>query len=273
MYDCIIIGSGPAGLSAAITLRSRKNSVAVISNDRRASGLYKAARVDNYPGLPGVSGAHLSDVFYKHAVSAGAEIIDGRVTSCVRGKNGFAVSYGQNTAEAKSLILAVGALQTAALPGEAEFLGKGVSYCATCDGMLYRKRKVVIASYSAVFDEEIAYLREIGCDVVAVTESKDVVIRGEIKVTSCEIAGAEYECDCVFILRKTVAPSAMLPKIETAGGYIKVDSAMKTNIDGVFAAGDCTGDPKQISKAVGDGQKAAFSAMTYIMTNRKPEGN
>jgi len=139
--------------------------------------------------------------------------------------------------------------------------------------MLYRNRKVVIASYSAVFDEEIAYLREIGCDVVAVTDSKDVIIRGENKVTSCVIDGTEYSCDCVFILRKTVAPAAMFPKIETAGGYIKVDSAMETNIDGVFAAGDCTGEPKQISKAVGDGQKAAFSAMAYILPNRNTEGN
>ncbi|NLB29177.1 MAG: FAD-dependent oxidoreductase, partial [Clostridiales bacterium] len=200
MRNIIIIGSGPAGLSAAITARSRGQTVCVISNDASGSGLYKAPAVDNYPGLPGISGAELSAKLRDHALETGAEIITGRVTSALKTKSGVSVAYGNDMLAGKALILAPGVIQTSVFPGEAELLGRGVSYCATCDGMLYRGKKVVVLSLSPEAPEEAEYLRSIGCDVEELTP-KNVVINGADKRESITADGRDIACDAVFVLR------------------------------------------------------------------------
>jgi thioredoxin reductase (NADPH) len=263
MYDILIIGSGPAGLSAAITARARGKSVAVISNSAAESGLYRAPLIANYPGLPGISGAELSDRLVSHAREAGAGIITGRVTSVLPLKDGLSAGWGDEFASGRALILALGAVQTSVFPGEAELLGRGVSYCATCDGMLYRRKKIVVVPLAPDAGAETEYLRSIGCLVTEVAAG-DIEILGGDKVVAVSAGGEVIPCDGVFILRETIAPSALLPGLETRGGYIKTDEALSASVRGVFAAGDCTGGVKQIAKAAGEGQRAAFSAISYI---------
>lgn len=263
MSDIIIIGSGPAGLSAAITARSREKSVTVISNDASGSGLYRAPVIDNYPGLPGISGAELIERLTEQALSAGAELIKGRVTSALKSKSGISAAYGNEMATGKALILTLGIIQTSVFPGESELLGRGVSYCATCDGMLYRGRRVVVLALSPEAREETEYLRSIGCDVTEL-QPKNVTVNGGAKLEGITADGEEIACDAVFILRKSVSPSSLLPGLETENGHISVTPGYKTSIEGVFAAGDCVGRPYQIAKAVGEGQLAAFSAIEFI---------
>jgi thioredoxin reductase (NADPH) len=263
MEDIIIVGSGPAGLSAAITGRMRGKSVAVISNSRADSGLWKAAEIGNYPGLPGISGAELSDKLFSHAQSMGAALLTGRVTTILNMGKEISVGYGAEFISGKCLILATGIVQASVFPGETALLGSGVSYCATCDGMLYRGKKVCVVCLSPDAEEEADFLASIGCEVTRL-KTKNIVVNGEGKVSSITADGITIPCDGVFILRQTIAPGTLLPGLETEKGHIKVDKSMKTNIPGVFAAGDCTGTPYQVAKAAGEGQIAVLSAADYL---------
>jgi thioredoxin reductase (NADPH) len=262
MFDIIIVGGGPAGLSAAITARQRNNSVAVISNDVKKSGLYKARKINNYPGFPDISGPELLDKLTVHAAGAGTSLRTGQVNNILPG-DVIHVGYGNEILSSKSLILATGVVQESTFPGEEELLGRGVSYCATCDGMLYRGKRVCVVCLDPDAGAEAEFLESIGCDVVRI-DTRDVRVNGETRVTSVTADGEEVECSGVFILRREVAPHLLLQGLKIESGHISAALSGKTNIDGVFAAGDCTGAPYQIAKAVGEGQVAALSASEYI---------
>ena len=266
-FDIFILGAGPAGVSAALTARNRGRSVAVLSNDPANTPLAKAHRIDNYPGLPGMSGAELLAAMGDNLKTQDIPAITARATGVMPFGKKLMVSAGQDVYEAKTLILAVGAQQTAKpYPGEAELLGKGVSYCATCDGMLYRGRSVAVLGLGSEGEADAAFLEQIGCKVLYFTgaQAKNIEIRGTDKVTSLVSGDAEYPVDGVFILRDTVAASALLPGLTIDGGHITVGADMETNLPGVFAAGDCTGRPYQIARAVGQGNIAALAADRYI---------
>ncbi|MGI5937079.1 MAG: NAD(P)/FAD-dependent oxidoreductase [Oscillospiraceae bacterium] len=262
--DIIIIGGGPAGLSAAMTARNRAKSVMVISNPAEASGLYKAERVDNYPGLPQMSGADLHGAMLSHALALGVEFLTKRVISAMPSGNGFFVSAGADFYECRALVLATGVVQSSAYPGEKELLGRGVSYCATCDGMLYRGKKVAVIGLSSDAEEEAEFLRSIGCQVLYFNKQQKYQIIGREKVEAVSVAGTEHPVDGVFILRNTLAVSSLLPGVDIEGNHIKVARDMSTSVPGVFAAGDCTGRPYQIAKAVGEGNIAALSAVAWL---------
>ena len=263
MVDIIVIGGGPAGLSAAITARQRNHSVTVVSNDKAKSGLYKAKIVDNYPGFPGISGADLLDKLAAHAESAGANLITGQVNTILPAGKAFNVGYGVDIATSSSIILATGITQSSLFPGEEHLLGSGVSYCATCDGMLYRGKRVCAVCLTDESIKEADFLASIGCDVVRVN-TRNVIINGESYVTSIIADGEKIECAGVFILRNTVAPHLLLAGLEIQSGHIRAASSGETNIPGAFAAGDCAGTPYQIAKATGQGLVAALSASEYI---------
>ena len=266
--DIIIIGGGPAGLSAAITARQRDMTVAVITNDRAQSGLYKAREIGNYPGLPAISGKELSDRLTQHAQDAGTEFIAGQVNVIVPAGESVNVGVGTDIYAARSVILATGIAQASLFPGEEELLGRGVSYCATCDGMFFRGKKVCVICLKPDAEEEADHLASIGCDVIRMT-TQNIAIKGETHVTSIVADGEEISCDGIFILRKTIAPNLMLPGLETENGHIRAGKSGETNIRGVFAAGDCIGTPYQISKAAGEGQVAALSAAEYISAGKR----
>jgi thioredoxin reductase (NADPH) len=263
MYDIIVVGGGPAGLSAAITARQRGKSVAVVTNDASESGLYKAGCVRNYPGFPDVSGARLLDKLREHAESMGAIVIKERVSSVMPIGGGVSVGHAADVSSAKVSILALGVAQSSVFPGESELLGRGVSYCATCDGMFFRGKRVCVVMHAPDAEGEAEYLESIGCEVVRLL-SRDVSVNGARTVESVTADGKIVKCDGVFILRHTIAPASLAPDVEMRGGHIGTDSVMRTNLPGIFAAGDCTGAPYQIAKAVGQGQIAALSAADYI---------
>ena len=252
-YDLLVVGGGPAGLTAAIHARARNKSVLVISNDPAASPLGKAPEMANYPGLPGVTGKELLDRLLAQAKDLGAELRPGRALSVMPMGKSVMVSVGNDAVEGSAVILALGVSRAAPLKGEAELLGRGVSYCATCDGMFYRNKSVVCAGDAPNFEEEVEFLRSIGCQV-AVKRLAGLSILGEGK-------GEDTPCDGVFLLRASIAPAHLAPGLELADGYIKVDGRMATNLRGVYAAGDCTGQPLQLAKAVGQGQTAAHFAL------------
>ena len=276
-YDLIILGSGPAGMAAAVGAAGRGRQVLVIGNAWQESPLAKAELVNNYLGLPGRTGYQILEEFYRHARSMGVEFLEGKAISVMACK-GCMVAVGSEVYQGKALILAAGTQRKSKYPGEEQFLGRGVSYCATCDGMLYRNRPIVVVGRSKEAPEEANYLHGIGCRVtytalkkpeelqegIPFQKANSVEIEGQDTVTAAILDGEKIPCDGVFILRQSVASSDLLPALETENGSIRVDRRMSTNLEGVFAAGDCTGAPLQIAKAVGEGHIAALSACEYL---------
>lgn len=276
-YDVIVLGGGPAGLAAAVAAQGRNKKVLVISNPWENSPLAKAERIDNYLGMPGVTGAEMLEQFHKHALELGTEILTGRVISLMEW-DGFMLTVGSEVYQSKVLVLASGVVRQVKFPGEQEYLGRGVSYCATCDGMLYRGKSVVVVGRSKDAPHEANFLKGLGCQVTYVSQKDPEGLDSEIPVVKAnrlEIQGAQMvtglvadgtvlPCEGVFVLRDAVASTDLLPQLETKQGSVVVDRAMATNIPGVFAAGDCTGAPLQIAKAVGEGHIAGLSAADYL---------
>lgn len=276
MVDCIIAGGGPAGLSAAVTLVQRGKTPLVVTGG--ATLLRRAERVDNYLGMPGMTGAEMMDAFERHARELGVEIRAARVGNIMPFDGSFMVNADGDILEAKSILLATGVSRVRPIPGEAEYLGRGVSYCATCDGMLYRGRAVVVWGLAPDAPHEAAFLDGIGCRVTYIAAKKPdglpegvrfvpgriEAVRGADAVTGVEAAGGIVEADGVFILRQSAPPDAILPGLACENGAVTVDRACRTNVPGVFAAGDLTGAPLQISKAVGEGLVAALSIVDYL---------
>ena len=134
MYDIAVVGGGPAGLSAAVQARARGKSVVVIGGDARDNALYKTRRIDNYLGFFGATGPELLERFEAHAREMGVEHRNGRVLNILPMGTEFYLAVGSEVEQARAVVLATGVVQAGKLPGEAEHLGAGVSYCATCDG-------------------------------------------------------------------------------------------------------------------------------------------
>lgn len=278
MTDIVVIGAGPAGLSAAINARQRGKSVLIVSNPPEENPLWKASEVDNYPGLPNVSGAQLLNAMRAHAEKKGVQLRMGRVLSAMPMGDRFFLSIGSDVEEARALILATGAQRGAKLPGEEALLGRGVSWCATCDGMLYRSRDVVVVGLSHDAPEEANFLQSIGCRVtyvgrkapaglspeIPVVLGRQISIQGEGSVSAVAVDGASLPCQGAFVLREAVSPADLLADLAVENGYIPVDRAAQTNIPGVFACGDCTGLPLQVANAVGEGLIAGQSAAAYV---------
>ena len=266
IFDVLIIGSGPAGVSAALTARQRGKSALIISTSMEDSPLYRAELVDNYPGFPAATGAQLVEAFTRHAEASGVKFARGRALAAADMGGVFGVSVGSDFVQGRSLVIAGGLTRAKPYPGEAEYLGRGVSFCATCDGMLYRGKRVAVVGLSADAPEEAEYLRGIGCEVeyFDAQRTRRCEISGGERVTTLRADGADYAVDCVFIFRPGVAPDSLLPGLEVSGGHIKVGADMATNVPGVFAAGDVTGAPYQVAKAVGEGNIAGLSACKYV---------
>lgn len=260
-YDLLVVGGGPAGLTAAIQARARNKTVLVVTNEPTASPLCKAPQMDNYPGLPHVTGLELVQRLVAQATELGAELRIGRVLSLMPMGDTVMVSIGNDFAEASAVILATGVSRAAPLKGEEELLGRGVSYCATCDGRFYRGQPIVVAGDAPDLEEETEWLRSIGCEVTSV-RLPGLEILGDSKVTGVRTTdGEEIPCHAVFLLRASIAPAKLAVGLELDGNYIRVDSRMATNLPNVYAAGDCTGQPLQLAKAVGQGQLAAHFAL------------
>lgn len=277
MVDVIIIGAGPAGLSAAVNAMTRGKTVRIFSN--KENYLSKAERVDNHLGFYNVSGKELMDKFKEHAEAMNIKIEDGKVVNILPMGESFMVNINGDIAEAKKIILSMGVSKTKEIPGESRLLGSGVSYCATCDGMLYRNKNAVVWDQSKEALEEANYLQSIGVNVTFVSKKERsehlnsnikyingtlTEVIGEDVVKSVKAGDVVIDTDAVFMLRDAVAPTALIDGLKTEGNFIAVDRNMETNIEGVYAAGDITGKPLQLSKAVSEGLIAAQHAALQI---------
>lgn len=278
--DLAIVGNGPAGWSCAMTARMRGLNAVVIAPAGAGGWLSGAERIDNYPGLPQVSGRELLERFRQQALALGAEEKNALVRQIMPSGERFLLLAENDVLEAKAVALCMGAARPVLLPGEEELLGGGVSYCATCDGMFYRGKRVAVLSASASGVEEAAFLHSLaesvdyyalkphdasalpdGVQTVAEKPRSLTREQGGIALTTDR---ETHLYDGVFIFRTAVPLRMLLDGLETDGGAIRVDRSMRASLPGVFAAGDVTGGPLQIAKAVGEGNVAAIAAAEFI---------
>lgn len=278
-YDIAIIGSGPAGLSAALNARIRNKKFIIFGNSNLSNKLTKAPKVNNYLGFYGVKGDDLKNNFREHLQSMNIEITEERVNNIYSMGNYFAIMVNEKIYEAKSVILATGVEYQKPFRGEEKYLGRGVGYCATCDAPLYKEKVVTIIGYSKEAEEEANYVSELASKVnyipmyngeyhldsnINVLKDTPSEILGEEYVSKLVLANSELDTDGVFILRESIAPTQLVPGLKVEEGHISVNRMMETNIKGCFAAGDCVGKPYQYIKAAGEGNVAALSAVGFL---------
>ena len=279
-YDIAIIGTGPGGVSAALTAKVRGKRLILFGSRHMSDKVEKAHSILNYPGLPNVTGARMAQVFREQLEGMDIPITEKQVTAVYAMGDYFAPQTPDNMIEATTVILAAGVVTAKPLPGENEFLGRGVSYCATCDAHFYRGKTVAVLGYSEHSCREADFLAET-CekvlyfpaaphkvsvsDRVQVINEKPAAILGDRQARALETTeGNRYTADGIFVLRSAVAPDKLVPGIETDGNHIRVDLQMRTNLPGCFACGDVTGTPYQYIKAAGQGNVAALSAVAYL---------
>ena len=280
IYDIAIIGGGPAGLSAAVTASIRNKKVIIFDVNDFSPRLRKAHLVNNYLGLPNVNGQELMDKFVEHALSFQPKVVREKVIYASEGEKVFTLGTPNGFYNVKSVILAIGASSSEIIPGEKEFIGKGVSYCATCDGHFFKGKNIAaIVTVPGALDE-VDFLAEICEKVILMPRFKleaepkqanvEVVtaepneIAGTDRVTGVRTKHEYYPVQGVFIFRDSDPIDALFPELQLHGKSIAVGEEMETSMDGIFAAGDCTGQPWQISRATGQGIVAALSAVKYL---------
>ena len=281
IFDTAIIGTGPAGLSAALNLKIHNKNFIWIGSKKLSDKVTKAEQISNYPGFVNASGDELNAAFQAQIKAMELPITEGMVNAIYPMGDHFALAIGADFAEAKTLILATGIAPAGVLPGEAELLGRGVSYCATCDGMLYKGKKIAVICGNPRFEHEVQYLAELAEKVYYYMPYKNgPELGGNAEKLGSRIAeltsengrlsgvkladGTELAVSGLFALRDSISLGTLLPGLETEGAHIKVDRNMAASVPGVFAAGDCTGRPYQYTRAVGERNVAAHSLIEYL---------
>lgn len=293
MYDVAIIGSGPAGLSAAINLKQRNKDIVWFGSPELSAKVQMSEKIANYPGLGLLPGSELNKKFTEHADSLGLEPINQMVNGIMPMGDKFSIAAGSDVYEAKTILLATGVMSGKTFTGETEYIGRGVSYCATCDGYLYKGKTIAVYCGNKRYEEEVEYLAEVAekvylfagykdCNInlpnVEIVSSKIDEVVGELKMTGLKLKAAAASAqaaaqdtlavDALFCLRDAISPGTLVPGIEMNGNHIAVSRDMSTSIPGCFAAGDCTGLPYQIAKAVGEGNIAAHGILAYLSENK-----
>ncbi len=301
IYDLIIIGSGPAGLAAAIYAQRAKLDTLVLEKEYISGGqVVNTYEVDNYPGLPGISGFELGVKFREHADSLGAEFVTAEVRDIIIEETVKKVVTDEETYSAKSLILAMGAVhRELGVPGEKELAGMGVSYCATCDGAFFKGRTVAVIGGGDVAVEDAIFLAR-GCEKVYLIHRRDSLraakslqeklfayenvevlwdsvvtkIAGEDHVERIKLENTKtgektvMDMDGVFVA-VGIQPSSEIVKAQIAvdeGGYVQAGEDCVTNVKGIFAAGDIRKKPlRQIVTAIADGANAVTSVQEYLL--------
>ncbi|GEQ16132.1 NAD(P)/FAD-dependent oxidoreductase [Clostridium butyricum] len=278
-YDLAIIGSGPAGVSAALNAKIRKKNFIIFGSKELSNKLTKAEKINNYLGFYGKSGAQIRDEFIKHMESMDISITEEKINNIYAMGDYFTLMVNDKMYEASAIILATGVNFGRPFKGEEELLGKGVGYCATCDAPLYKDKIVTIIAYNKHEEDEVNFISTIASKVyyipmykekVEVDEKVQIIndipveIIGKERVEKLILKNSEIETDGIFILRDSVSPSQLVPGLELDENNVKVDRKMTTNLQGCFAAGDIVGAPYQYIKAAGEGNIAALSAVSYI---------
>lgn len=279
-YDIAIIGAGPAGLSAALNAKIRNKSVIIFGKD--SPKLSKTESIKNYLGFRDISGSELNQRFKDSLKDYEINFSEERVQAVyAMGDYHALMLKSGDMVESTAVIVATGMEQTKDLAGEEEFFAKGVSYCATCDAALYKGKEVVLIGYNEESVEEANFTAEIVDKLSFVNMYKDDIdldpainlIEGESPLgftgdDRAEVlefkSGKKIKADGFFIIKDSSKAQRLVPSVKMKDNHIDVDSNMATNIRGIFAAGDVTGSPYQIMKAVGQGQIASLEAVRYI---------
>ena len=268
-YDIAIIGSGPAGLSAAVNAKIRNKNFIIFGNKNLSTKIEKAPSIDNYLGLYGISGMDLKQHFVDHINSMDIEIDERKITNVYAMGDYFALASGSEMIEATTVIIAIGTDSAKSIEGEDKFLGRGVSYCATCDAPLYNGKEVCVLGYNKESIHEANFLNEIAA------KTYFIPMRNTLKNDMCDIDDKlnfkddSLPIDGVFIIKDSMSPKNLVPGLELDGEHIKVDANMKTNIAGLFACGDCVGRPYSYLKSAGQGLTAALNAVDYLAKKDK----
>lgn len=284
-YDIAIIGTGPAGLEAAITAKVRNKNILLLGSNNLSSKIESAHTIQNYLGLPEVSGEQMQEQFRKHMEAMDIKITEDRANTVYAMGDYFAIQGHEGMYEADSVILACGMSVAKPFPGELENLGRGVSYCATCDAALYKGKRAIVIGYSKEEEKEADFLAEVADEVIYLPMyQEETSLSDKVKVmkdaTPVRIGKIDnqmvlalnngcIEANGIFILRESVAPSQLVPGLEIQDNHVVVDRALKTNLPGLFACGDITGAPYQYIKAAGEGNVAALSAVSYLADKKK----
>jgi len=299
MYDVIIIGAGPAGMTAGIYAARAGYKTMILETGAPGGQASTTETIENYPGFPGgVSGPELMMKFYEQTVSFGVEMNFQHVTS-IEAEGNIKKVIGDTTYEAKSIIIASGARpRVLGVNGEAKFRGKGVSYCATCDGFFFKDREVAVVGGGDTAIEEALYLSKI-CSKVTVIHRRGELratkivqdralknekihfildsvvddIIGENSLTTLSLHNVKTQerellkVDGVFIFVGYIPNSDYLPSSITLDqrGYVLTDDHLQTNISGVFAVGDVRQkNLRQVATAVGDGAAVITALDKYF---------
>ena len=296
-YDVGIIGSGPAGLSAAIYAKRANLSAVVIEKEYEGTGqIAESGQVDNYLGLPGISGYDLGEQFREHAVKLGVSFLEQEVTEIKKEDSAvFTIIFEDGSSvETKTVIYAAGATpRRTNIPGEQEYSGKGVSYCAICDGSFYRGKKVAVLGGGDTALDDAVYLADLAEQVYVIHRRKEFrgaattveKLRKKENVTFVlehqvkEITGAEkvngvvledgtaIAVDGVFVAYGSVPQTNLVKELVTLdeAGYVKAEETGETSLAGLYVAGDArTKKLRQVVTAVSDGANAATAVVEYL---------
>ena len=294
VYDCIIVGGGPGGLTAGIYARYFRMKFLVFDDLEQPSQLAYASKVSNYPGIESIAGGELIERMKKQLEALGGERRTEKVRA-IKIENGNKVVYtDKDKYEARTVILSTGSVHRhAGIKGEEELIGKGVSYCATCDGIFHVGKHVVVVGGGDTALTYASYLKGIGCNVTLVhrrdeframkenvEEAEKAGVNFKLGLNVKEIIGKdmvekvlldngeELQCSAVFIAAGMIPMTGILKDVGTKvddSGFVIVDDKMQTSVEGIFSVGDMTTTPfRQITVANGQATIAVFYANKYL---------
>lgn len=288
-YDIAIIGTGPAGISAAITAKLRNKNIILFGNKDLSDKINKAHSIKNYTGLPNVTGEELAAALKNHLNDLDIEITEKRVNAVYSMGEYFALQVGKEMIESKTLIIATGVTASKTLKNEDEFLGRGVSYCATCDEHFCKGKDVAVIAYTKEAEEDALFLSEVCSSIkyfplydisneifdkygnIQIIKDKPIGFAGNMKAERIICENSSYDAFSTFVVRNNISADKLVPGLKTDGTHIIVDLQMETNIKGLFACGDIAGKPYQYIKSAGQGNIAALSAVAYLANKSKGE--
>ena len=288
-YDIAIIGTGPAGISAAITAKLRNKNIILFGNKDLSDKINKAHSIKNYTGLPNVTGEELAAALKNHLNDLDIEITEKRVNAVYSMGEYFALQVGKEMIESKTLIIATGVTASKTLKNEDEFMGRGVSYSASCDAHFCKGKDVAVIAYTKEAEEDALFLSEVCSSIkyfplydisneifdkygnIQIIKDKPIGFAGNMKAERIICENSSYDAFSTFVVRNNISADKLVPGLKTDGTHIIVDLQMETNIKGLFACGDIAGKPYQYIKSAGQGNIAALSAVAYLANKSKGE--